>query len=68
MKNILNALSRLTSLTGDKPSLESRAGPTYREIIAGYLESLETDSDTLPETDRDSQSFRRRAMTANFSR
>lgn len=68
MKNILSALSRLSQLTGGQPALKNPKAPSYREIIADYLDSLENDTDLVPEIDRGTHAYRRRALSANFSR
>jgi|SaaInlStandDraft_2_1057019.scaffolds.fasta_scaffold1036699_1 hypothetical protein len=68
MKNIFNALSRLSQFTPDQHPLTETQEPSYRRIIGGFLESLENDTDMLPEVDRDTRDFRRRAMSANYSR
>jgi hypothetical protein len=68
MSNILSALSRLSQLNPGQPAPEFPKAPTYRQIIADYLNSLENDADMMPEVDRHAAAYRRRAMTANFCR
>lgn len=68
MKDLLSAFSRLSRLGGGQARLDLPTLPSYREVIADYLRSLESDTDITPEVDRDTPSYRRRAMTSNFSR
>ena len=68
MKNILSALSRLSQLNVGNPAMENPKAPSYRKIIADYLNSIENDADVIPDVDRDMAAYRRRAITANFCR
>jgi hypothetical protein len=65
MKSILTALQKLN---GTVPSFDQIKTPFYREIISDYLGSFDADTDLIPECDRQSAAFRRRAMTANYGR
>jgi hypothetical protein len=68
MKAILDAIARLSQITGREAVLEHDTAPSYSEIITDFLSSLAHDADTVPAIDQTTHAYRRRAMTANYSR